>query len=102
MKYQLTIQISANSTNDFDEMIEFEDELIEILKDIAIIDGHDFGSGEANIFVLTNDQYETYNVIKEKYLNATVKNKYKISCREIKNDNLVILFPDSLTDFHIK
>ena len=102
MKYQITIQISANSTNDFDEMIEFEDELIEILKDIAIIDGHDFGSGEANIFVLTNDQYETYNVIKEKYLNATVKNKYKISCREIKNDNLVILFPDSLTDFHIK
>ena len=102
MKYQITIQISANSTNDFDEMIEFEDELIEILKDIAIIDGHDFGSGEANIFVLTNDQYETYNVIKEKYLNATIKNKYKISCREIKNDNLVILFPDSLTDFHIK
>ena len=54
MKYQLVLQFAADSTEDFDRLIELEDRLIEEL-DVATVDGHDFGSGEFNIFVLTDD-----------------------------------------------
>jgi len=53
MEYQLVIQKSANSIDDFDDTASFEDDLIELLQGEADVDSHDFGSGQANIFIIT-------------------------------------------------
>ena len=44
--------------DDFDQLVILEDKLIEELGSVATVDGHDFGSGEFNIFVLTDEPTE--------------------------------------------
>jgi hypothetical protein len=41
----------AKSIDDFDSIILFKDNLIELLEGEADIDGHDFRSSQANIFI---------------------------------------------------
>ena len=55
MKYQLVLQFSADSLTDYDRLVSLEDKLIEELSGSANIDGHDFGSGEFNIFILSDE-----------------------------------------------
>jgi hypothetical protein len=55
MKYQLVLQFAADSMADFDRLVALEDRLVEELDDLTAVDGHDFGSGEFNIFILTDD-----------------------------------------------
>jgi len=55
MKYQLVLQFPANSMEDFDRLVSLQDTLIEELNEVATVDGHDFGLGKLNIFVLTDD-----------------------------------------------
>jgi len=55
MKYQLVLQFAAESLEDYDRLVAVEDSLIEELGNAAKVDGHDFGSGTFNIFILTDD-----------------------------------------------
>jgi len=52
---QLVIRFAACSLDDFDRLVALEERLIEKLKDDHDVDGHDFGQGEFNIFVLTQN-----------------------------------------------
>ncbi len=54
MKYQLVLRFAADSMEDFDRLVALEDSLIQELDGVAAVDGHDFGSGEFNIFTLTD------------------------------------------------
>ena len=54
MKYQLVLQFPISEDFDFDAIIELETELTFELGSEHIVDGHDFGADEMNIFVLTN------------------------------------------------
>ncbi len=53
-KYQLVIQFDDEMGQALDHLIKFEDELIELLDGVAEVEGHDVGSGTANLFILTN------------------------------------------------
>ena len=55
MRYQLVIQFPGDSLTDYDRLVSVEARLTAALADVAEVDGHDVGSGEANIFVLTED-----------------------------------------------
>ena len=50
MRYQLVLQFEPNTMDDFDQLVILEGKLIEELGSVATVDGHDFGSGEFNIF----------------------------------------------------
>jgi len=54
LKYQLVLQFQAADIHDYDRMIALEDALIASLPSSSIVDGHDFGSGEMNLFIHTN------------------------------------------------
>jgi len=56
MNYQLGLQFAANSMADFDRLVALETKLMESLDGVGVVDGHDFGSGTFNIFVLTMSQ----------------------------------------------
>ena len=55
MKYQLVLQFNASSIEDFDAMVALEEDIERVLGENHEVDGHDYGSGEMNIFVHTND-----------------------------------------------
>jgi hypothetical protein len=60
MDYQLVLQCKSDSLADHDLMLALENDLIETLSDIAEIDGHDVGSGETNIFIITSAPILTF------------------------------------------
>jgi len=64
VRYQLTLQFRGDSLDDYDAMIALEDELTEELGDSADVDGHDVGSGETNIFILTSDPAATFHRVR--------------------------------------
>ena len=64
MNYQLVLQFRGDSLEDLDATVALEDELIEELGELADVDGHDVGSGETNIFILTTEPVKTFQRIK--------------------------------------
>jgi hypothetical protein len=100
MKYQLVLQFAADSTEDFDRLIALEDRLIEEL-DVATVDGHDFGSGEFNIFVLTDDPATVFGKAHGIVINQGVPNVMRSAYREMDREEYVILWPSSLTEFSV-
>ena len=60
MDYQLVLQFRGDSLADYDAMVALENELIAELGDSADVDGHDVGSGEVNIFIITTDPARTF------------------------------------------
>src|SRR5687768_12923137 len=94
MEYQLVIQFAGDSSADLDSMVELEEVLAEALDDIAEVDGHDVGSGEINIFILTSDPVATFSRAKPtlkkfKYLHAATA-----AYREIDGENYTVIWPE--------
>ena len=53
--FQLVLQFRPWGSRRFDELVRFENHLVELLKGDAEVDGHDLGSNEANVFLLCFD-----------------------------------------------
>ncbi len=60
MQYQLVLQFPLAEDFDFDALIELETKLTFELGSVHDVDGHDIGSGEVNIFILTNNPDEAF------------------------------------------
>jgi hypothetical protein len=60
MKYQLVLQWPGVSVADYNRLVSLEKTIRDGLGDIGIVDGHDFGSGEMNIFVHTDKPNPTF------------------------------------------
>ena len=63
--HQLVIQFPESAFPDFDDLVDYEDALIETLGDDHEVDGHDIGSGEVNFFVFTVDPTVALGLIRE-------------------------------------
>ena len=100
MRYQLVIQTVAGSIGDYDMMIALEEEIERRLGDIGIVDGHDMGVGEANIFLIVTDPTEAFSRIAPALPQALPG--LKVAYRELEGTKYVTLFPPGLTEFHIR
>ena len=49
------IQFPQSAFQGFDDLVRYEDTLIDVLADAHDVDGHDMGSGEVNFYVFTDD-----------------------------------------------
>jgi hypothetical protein len=101
MKYQLVLQFAAASIEDFDRLVALEDSLIEELDSIATVDGHDFGVGEFNIFILTNDPNESFKRAQRVVTDQEIANAMRSAYRQVEGEEYVILWPSSLKDFKV-
>ena len=54
MKYQLVLQFPLSEGFDFDALIEFETRLTFEFGVEHVVDGHDLGAGEMNVFIHTD------------------------------------------------
>jgi len=101
MKYQLILQLPASSAEDYDEMVELEEAIIGNLANLGCVDGHDAGSGEMNIFILTDSPKVAFDRISQISAVRNVMPKLKVAYREIGKDDFIILHPAGLTRFAI-
>jgi len=60
MRHILVLQWPTSSAADLEELVRMEEELQSLLGDHAIVGGHDFGSGEMNIFIETDHPVQAF------------------------------------------
>lgn len=101
MKYQLIVQWPAASIKDYDSMIEAEDTLIARLSEFHEVDGHDAGSGEVNIFILTNDFEKAFDEVKTILQDEGLWVDTRVAYREINKSEYTILWPEGFSGFNV-
>jgi hypothetical protein len=101
MKYQLVLQLPASSLKDYDEMAELEETIMGSLGDLGNVDGHDAGSGEMNIFILTDHPEPAFERIKELLDTRFFMLDVKVAFRVLGKEEFTILHPADLTYFAI-
>ena len=94
MQYQLTLQIRGDSLEDYDAMIALEDELTEELGNSADVDGHDVGSGEANIFIVTSDPTATFHRLKPVLERTGHVQAVTVAYREVHGERYTVIWPE--------
>jgi hypothetical protein len=101
MPYILVLQWPASSPADLDELTSMETDLEEALGDSASVDGHDFGSGEMNIFIETDRPAETFSeavrTLQDRSRWADVRAAY----RDGTEDGYTVLWPQGLERFTV-
>jgi hypothetical protein len=101
MRYQLVLQFQAETVEEFDELVVLEDLLVENLPSPSEVNGHDFGSGEFNIFILTDQPRESLRAAEKTIQHYRAAYQLKAAYREIGQDKFVILWPPNLQRFDI-
>jgi hypothetical protein len=101
MKYQLVLQWPAVSKADFDRLISLEELIEDGLGDIGIVDGHDFGSGEMNIFVHTDNPEPAFEKIKSLLAVGGNVHEMKAGYRDCGEDNYIAIYAEGLKQFSI-
>ena len=94
-KYQLVIQFDDELGKALDRVIAFEDELMELLDGVAEVEGHDIGSGTANIFIMTNSPKKLWERL-EPLVEDTDANELEpiaAAYRELDDDGYEVLWP---------
>lgn len=98
MDYQLVLQFRGEDCLDFDEMVSLEDEIQKIVAPIADVDGHDVGSNEMNIFILTADPVATFEQAKPLLSAVSLLEKVSVAYRGLRFDDFTVLWPQSSTE----
>ena len=93
MRYQLVLQFKGDSLMDYDTMIAVEDQLIERLGRYAEVDGHDMGSGEANIFIVASDPRGTFDRIKPVLQRAMLLSSVSVAYRPVGGVECIAIWP---------
>ncbi len=94
-KYQLVIQFDDEMGQALDHLIEFENELIELLDGVAEVDGHDVGSGTANILIMTNAPKKLWDRLEPMIEDNEDSELEPVAAayREVEDDEYTVLWP---------
>lgn len=101
MQYQLSVQIKGVNSEDFNRLVRWENDLATPLAPFADVDGHDFGSGEFNIFIFTNDPIVTFRKVQEFTEVRPLPQAMAAAYRQIDGDEYVVLWPPDPAEFSI-
>jgi hypothetical protein len=101
MKYQLVLQWAYSSVADYDLLIRLEDLIRDGIGNIGIVDGHDYGSGEMNIFVHTNEPRVAFEKIGILLSGQLPRKEMKAGYRNFEDDHYTPIYPPGLQQFSV-
>lgn len=101
MRYQLVLQfIATPQTTSINLWLSRRNFTLE-LASMAVVDGHDFGLSEFNIFILTDEPAmvfdKAHRIVRDQRLHQGLRAAY----RESAGEDYVILWPSTLTEFTV-
>ena len=102
MRYILILQWPGDSEADFDALISMEKQVENALGLGASVDGHDFGSGEMNIFVETDRPTEAFADAAKALRKSPRWGELRAAYREAQGGPYEILWPQGLREFSVK
>ena len=101
-EYQLVLQFPCNSMQDFDAVVAAEEELISVVGHSAEVDGHDAGSGEANIFVLTSEPAVIFKLAMPLLQQRGLLTAgFKAAFRSVVGSTYTVLWPEGTSEFNV-
>src|SRR4029077_19747272 len=101
MKYQLVLQWPFSSNADYDRLISLEEKIQDGLGELGIVDGHDYGSGEMNIFIHTNEPEVVFAKVKSMLDLGNEADKLKAGYRDFDEEYYVAIYPQGLGHFSV-
>jgi hypothetical protein len=101
MQYQLVLQVREVGLSDLPGLLQWERDLTEYVAKFAHIDGHDFGTGEFNLFILTDDPIATFRRIQESAEIESVIRATAAAYRRIEEEEYTVIWPAGQAEFHI-
>lgn len=102
MRHILVLQWHGSSETDFEALIALEDALERSLSESAIVDGHDFGSGEMNIFIETDEPARTFSEVRAVLSQEPRWFDVRAAHREASGEIYTVLWPVGQTEFRVK
>jgi len=90
--YQLVLQF-RRTVIDLETIVALEERLIEHLVGAAQVDGHDVGSDEANVFIITSDPIDTFNRLRPILDHTNLLTAATVAYRPINGHGYSILWP---------
>jgi len=99
-KYQLVLQfpLKNGDQKELDALLAVE-ENIESVSDSFEVDGNDFGSGEMNIFILTDDPEASLRTVRPKLKGI---DGWAAAFRALDSETFTILWPPDKGAFEVK
>src|SRR5262249_48185246 len=91
--YQLVLQFPVSRV-DYNELIAIEEALSEVIEPPAEVDGHDFGSGEGNVFILTDDPAATFEVLLAVLKRLSRDRDVTVAYREMDGEQYTVIWPE--------
>lgn len=101
MRYQLVLQFTADTPDDFDPLVALEEKLIEGLNGTAVVDGHDLGLSEFNIFILTDSPTMAFDKAHRIVVDQELQQGMRAAYRKPTSEAYVIIWPPTLTAFTV-
>jgi hypothetical protein len=95
MKYQLVLQFSETLMEDFDAVLDFEEDLISELTESAEVDGHDMGAGEINFFILTESPAAAFERCAAVLSRARLLDHVTVAYRSLDGEHYTVIWPAS-------
>ncbi len=87
--------------SDFDTFIAVEDFLYKNLSELHLVDGHDMGAGELNIFILTDAPKTAFSEIRRLWNTEKNLANAKMAYRETSGETYIALWPEGLEGFKV-
>jgi hypothetical protein len=102
MTAQLVLQFPlGEDVDNYNKLIRFEGVLIASLGLGAKVDGHDFGAGEMNIFILTQDPVASFAFVQQTDRSLWPSQEVRAAFRSVEENDYVCLWPPELDHFQV-
>jgi hypothetical protein len=104
-EYQLVVQfdVADDDEHAIGSVLDLEEEMIETMDPrLGLVDGHDVGSGEMNLFILTDDPNAAFAFVKPLLERVSLLSRSRVAYRDIDRDDFTVLWPLGLTSFDVK
>ena len=103
VQYILVVQWPGASESDYQALIAMEDLLEGALPGgHGVVDGHDFGAGEMNIFIETDRPVEAFADVKVALARNPRWPDARAAYRRADGDDFVVLWPEGLERFAVQ
>ena len=103
MPFQLVLQFVGHACPALEDLVALEDELQGHMPSNAVVDGHDIGSDEANIFVLTSDPAVTFSAMIPVLRERGRLKGLRVAYRAEASEDYVNLWPEgSVAPFNVR
>lgn len=97
MQYQLVLQFSGEAFDDLGAVTALEEALRSVLADSAIVDGHNVGTDEVNIFIHTHDPADSFSRCKYVLHASDYLQSLTAAFREVEGQTYTVLWPEGST-----